>query len=120
MCLTAQNPVSKIKQTTMVFGRPLNDGMFAMLFLNDFNATKSVTCDTACLKNMMTLKPTFDDTSHVELVARAAGSYSVEEVWSGGKTLGGPLVCNATGCGSLTVSVGAHGATTYVRLVPRK
>ena len=118
--MTAQNPVSKIKQTTMVFGRPINDGAFAMLFLNNFNVTKSVTCNSACMENMLTLKPKYDDTGRTELVARAAGTYGVEEVWSGGKTVGDPVVCKATGCGPVTVSVAAHGATTYVRLVPKK
>jgi hypothetical protein len=91
-----------------------------MLFLNNFNVTKSVTCDSACMENMLTLKPKSSGTRRSELVARAAGTYDVEEVWSGGKALGNPVVCKATGCNPVTVSVAAHGATTYVRLVPKK
>lgn len=120
MCVTAENPVSKIKQVTMVFGRPVSDGAFAMLFLNNFNVSKSVTCDSACMENMLTLKAKSDDTTRSQLVAQAAGTYDVQEVWSGGKSLGSPVVCKATGCDPVTVSVMAHGATTYVRLAPRK
>lgn len=91
-----------------------------MLFLNNFNVSKSVTCDSACMENMLTLKPKSDDTRRSELVARAAGTYDVQEVWSGGKTVGNPVVCKVTGCDPVTMLVAAHGATTYVRLVPRK
>lgn len=120
MCVTAENPVSKIKQSTMVFGRPISGGAFAMLFLNNFNVSKSVACDSTCMERMLALKPKSETATHSELVARAAGTYDVQEIWSGGKKLGGPVVCTSTGCGSVTVSVAAHGATTYVRLVPRK
>jgi hypothetical protein len=124
MCVTASSPVSKIKQTTMVFGRPISGGAYAMLFLNDYNVSKSVTCNASCMENMLTLKPksavAIDSRSRAEVIAEAAGIYTVEEVWSGGKTLGDPITCTATGCGPVTVSVPAHGATTYVRLVPKK
>ena len=91
-----------------------------MLFLNNFNVSKSVTCDATCMENMLTLKPKSDHASHSDLVTRAAGTYDIEEIWSGGNKIGGPIVCKSTGCDPVTVSVAAHGATTYVRLVPRR
>eukprot|EP01047_Picozoa_sp_COSAG01_P056020 COSAG01_NODE_6303_length_3746_cov_1.872498_5_plen_73_part_00 len=63
MCVTASSPRSKIKQETLVIARPLagaagaRSRSFAMVFLNNKNHTSNVTCDKACMANMLALAP---------------------------------------------------------------
>lgn len=121
MCVTASNPTSKIKQNSMVIGRPLGGlgfgepRSFALLFLNNHNATMTVTCDATCMRNLLAMAP--KDTAQ-QPPPKLAASYAVQEVWSGGKPLGAPVKCSAGSCSPVSVSVACCGGTVYVRLVP--
>ena len=125
MCVTASSPTSKIKQETMVIGRPLSgqssakQRSFAMVFLNNKNASVSVTCDRACMKNMLAMAPKPPGNSAKLLPV--ATTYMIEEVWSA-KPLGvAPIKCSTTGgCDPVTVTVPSNGGTKYVRLVAQK
>ena len=135
-CVTASSPKSKIKQATLVMGRPLGLGAphsYAMVFLNNLNRSASVTCDAACMANMLALRPNASAAAGSSDGVAGSGSgsgsgsdgdsvsYDVQEVWSGGKkVLGAPIKCTASSCDPVTVTVEGHGGTTYVRLVPKK
>jgi len=118
MCFTASSPTSKIKQTTMVIGRPLSQSAFAILFVNNHNTTQHVTCDASCMSNLIALKPKSDGRTREQLQAQAAGTYTLEEVWTGTKIPGVSIKCTATGCDPVTVNVAAFGGATYVRMLP--
>eukprot|EP01043_Picozoa_sp_COSAG02_P025842 COSAG02_NODE_1466_length_12483_cov_37.157703_5_plen_311_part_00 len=131
-CVTASNPKTTIKPITLVVGRPLGlsePHAYAMVFLNNQNASTNVTCDVQCMHNMVSLKPraSAEAVNADALPARRTvhnrsqtQTYKVEEVWSGGKALAGvgPIECTRTSCDPLTVTVASHGGAIYVRLVP--
>ena len=117
MCVTASSPTSKIKQVTMVFGRPLSNSSFAMLFLNNKNITQTVTCDATCMDNMLALQPKSDGPTHAMLIAQTVGTYRLEDVWSGNPVGDTLIKCTHTGCDPVTVSVPGYGGSTYIRLL---
>jgi hypothetical protein len=118
-CVTATSPRSKIKQTTMVLGRPLgvdSPHSFAFVFLNNKNVSSSVTCDEQCMANAMALLPS---SASARAASSATVTYTVQEVWSGGKPTGATIKCSASGCEKLIVDVECCGGSTYVRMVPQ-
>ena len=118
-CVTATSPRSKIKQTTMVLGRPLgvdSPHSFAFVFLNNKNISSSVTCDEQCMANAMALLPS---SASARAASSATVTYTVQEVWSGGKPTGATVKCSAHGCEKLIVDVECCGGSTYVRMVPQ-
>ena len=103
----------------MVLGRPLgvdSPHSFAFVFLNNKNISSSVTCDEQCMANAMALLPS---SASARAASSATVTYTVQEVWSGGKPTGATVKCSAHGCEKLIVDVECCGGSTYVRMVPQ-
>merc|ERR1711998_303474 len=114
LCVTARSPNSKIKQTTMAFGRPLSKSSFAMVFLNNYNVTQNVTCDSKCMTNMIGMKPRA--VLGAKTALRVSATYAVQDVWSGSLLKVAPVICIAAECDPVIIQVPAYGGTSYVRL----
>eukprot|EP01048_Picozoa_sp_COSAG05_P016290 COSAG05_NODE_2079_length_3603_cov_2.777968_2_plen_345_part_00 len=84
-CVTASTPKSKIKQATLIIGRPLAGAprSFAMVFLNNLDHSTSVTCDTQCMGRMLAMRPPkgsphYDRAQSIgHAAANAATSYDI-------------------------------------------
>lgn len=75
-----------------------------MLFVNNKNATESITCDTGCMRKL-----------GLPAAAQLQAGYVVEEVWSK-KTVPGALGAH----GTLTANaVAGNGASAYFRITPQ-
>jgi hypothetical protein len=102
MCVTATTAPSPtpIKATNLILGRPLSDRGFAVLFLNNKNASMQMTCDEKCMIKMG--------------VPATGQKYTVQDVVTHEVVMsvsaGQPL--------KTKMAVGGNGASIYYRLTP--
>lgn len=104
LCVTASagpGP-SPVKAGAMVLGRPLSKDGFAVLFMNNNNASMPMTCDKACM-------------AKVGVPQQQAGtSYTVEDVITHEKV----MTVAAGAVLTTKVSVPGNGGSIYYRLMP--
>ena len=105
LCVTAASPAppTPVKEATMVLGRPLADKGFAVLFLNNMNASHVMTCDVGCMTKM-----------GVPSSEAAGAKYTVMDVISHEEV----MTVNAGEALTTKVAVPADGGSVYYRLSP--
>jgi hypothetical protein len=91
-CLTADPPTPPGPQTaTAIYGRPLKDGAWAIVMLNDTPSNTTITCGSHCTAAMgyhaTTTLQVRDLINHQDLPATAAGSGIAATVQGGGASV---------------------------------